>query len=244
MGRDVSGGGRILLWSGCFNVRDVGPLELTEGSLPKGALVRSDSLERLSEDGWSQLGEYGIRTVIDLRNVGEAGPACSDIPAGITRVHLPLDAIEDREFWDYWRRDLRFGTPRYYLPHLSRFPERSVAVLRAVAEAPPGGVLIHCGLGRDRTGLIVMALLTLLGADPEAIADDYMLSAQCLQTFWPQQGLPDQDREIAEMIQGEGTSLRALVRECAESGNVQAYLRSGGLTDADLERLGDRLLAR
>jgi hypothetical protein len=89
-----------------------------------------------------------------------------------------------------------------------------------------------------------MVLLTLLGADPEAVADDYMLSAQCLRAYWSQHGLPDQDREIAEMIEGEGTSLRALVRECAESGDVQAYLRSGGLTDADIERLGDRLLAR
>jgi hypothetical protein len=67
---------------------------------------------------------------------------------GITSLHLPLDGIADREFWDEWASDWRFGTPVYYGPHLARFPERSVAVLEAIAAAEPGGVLFHCMGGR------------------------------------------------------------------------------------------------
>ena len=33
--------------------------------------------------------------------------------------------------------------------------ERVAAAFRAVAEAPPGGVLVHCHSGRDRTGVLV-----------------------------------------------------------------------------------------
>ncbi|MEX2372909.1 MAG: tyrosine-protein phosphatase [Dehalococcoidia bacterium] len=45
-------------------------------------------------------------------------------------------------------------------------------VPRAVAEAPPGGVLIHCAAGKDRTGVLVGLLLQLAGVEPEAIAED------------------------------------------------------------------------
>ena len=238
-------GARILRWAGCFNVRDLGPLDLAGGRvLRAGAVVRSDSLERLtSDDGWDRLAAYGITTAIDLRNAGEIDVRRMRLPEGVTRTHLPLDAIEDRAFWDYWRRDLRFGTPRYYGPHLQRFPSRSASVLRVIADAPPGGVLIYCGLGRDRTGLIVILLLALLGAAPEAIADDYLLSAECLRPFWQQHGLPDQDRAIAVKVQREGTTLRQLVYGCLASIDFHALLRIGGLSDADLDRLRSRLLA-
>jgi protein-tyrosine phosphatase len=50
-------------------------------------------------------------------------------------VHVPLDATEDREFWNVWAAGPQFGTPLYYGPHLERFPERSAAVLNAIARA-------------------------------------------------------------------------------------------------------------
>jgi protein-tyrosine phosphatase len=235
---------RSLSWVGCFNVRDLGPLTLAGGRvLRSGAVIRSDSLERLTSDGgWDRLVAYGITTVIDLRNVGEIDDRRLRLPQGVTRVHMPLDAIEDRTFWDYWGRDLRFATPRYYGPHLERFPTRSASVLRMIADAPEGGVLIYCGLGRDRTGLIVMLLLTLLGAASQAIADDYLLSAKHLESFWQQQGLPNQDRAIAEKVDREGATLRQLVYECLASIDVHALLRMGGLSDADLDRLRSRML--
>jgi protein-tyrosine phosphatase len=47
--------------------------------------------------------------------------------AAITSLHLPLDNIEDRTFWDEWTSGWQFGTPLYYGPHIARFPERSAA---------------------------------------------------------------------------------------------------------------------
>ncbi|MGA9857098.1 MAG: tyrosine-protein phosphatase [Solirubrobacteraceae bacterium] len=70
----------------------------------------------------------------------------------------------------------QFGTPMYYGPHLERFPQRSAAVVSAIARARPGGVVFHCVGGRDRTGQIAMILLSLLGASPQTIAADYELT--------------------------------------------------------------------
>ena len=44
---------------------------------------------------------------------------------------------------------------------LPRFPERSAAVLSAIARAEPGGVVFHCGGGRDRAGQVTLLLLGL-----------------------------------------------------------------------------------
>ena len=61
-------------------------------------------------------------------------------PSSVTTIHLPLDVSDDREFWDVWGSGPQFGTPLYYLPHLERFPDRSAAVISAIARAPAGAV--------------------------------------------------------------------------------------------------------
>lgn len=55
-------------------------------------------------------------------------------------------------------------------------PERTVAVLHALATSPPGGVLFHCAAGRDRTGLIAAILIKVADVKPEAIVSDYLLT--------------------------------------------------------------------
>ena len=92
-------------------------------------------------------------------------------------MRLPLDGVEDTEFWKHWHERPEFGTPIYYRPFLDHFPERTAAVFTAIAHAEPGGIAVHCGIGRDRTGLIAIMLLTLAGS-PEDITADYALSEE------------------------------------------------------------------
>ena len=54
---------------------------------------------------------------------------------------------------------------------------RFAAIAQAIADAPPGGVLIHCEVGKDRTGLMTMLLLDLVGTPADVIAADYALTA-------------------------------------------------------------------
>src|SRR6201996_4228799 len=114
---------RHLDWRGTFNTRDLGGLATAAGETTRrGAIVRSDSLQRLEARGWEEVEAYGIRTVVDLRNESEIGPDVSPRPASIETVNIPLDVTEDREFWDVWENGLQFATPLYYGPHLERFP--------------------------------------------------------------------------------------------------------------------------
>src|SRR5665647_3883740 len=141
---------RHLDWEGCFNVRDLGGLRTSDGRETQwGRVVRADRLDRLTTAGWAALSAHGVRTVLDLRNDDERGTDFALRPSSVGTIHLPLDGTDDREFWDIWSSGPQFGTPLYYRPHLERFPERSAAVISAIARAEPGAVVFHCGGGRD-----------------------------------------------------------------------------------------------
>jgi hypothetical protein len=158
-------------------------------------------------------------------------------------VHLPLDGIEERAFWELWTGGPQFATPLYYGPHIERFPERSGRVLAAIAHAEPGGVLFHCVGGRDRSGQIAMLLLALVGVAPEEIAADYALSEERLRVRYAHLGEPDQGIEIAEFLQQQGTSTADVVLKTLASLDLDAFCHAGGLRDDDLAALQRRLLA-
>ena len=113
--------------------------------------------------------------MVDLRQQVERDQDTSPRPAWLTTRHVDHDGLDEHpEFWvDYWETGL-VGTALYYLPHLAALPERTGAVLAALAEAPEGGVLFHCMAGRDRTGLIAAILLSAVDTEPEAIVEDYL----------------------------------------------------------------------
>jgi protein tyrosine/serine phosphatase len=235
---------RHLDWEGCFNVRDLGGLPVAGGGVTRwGAVVRADALDELTSAGWAALAGHGVRTVVDLRNDDERRDDVAPRPASVTTRHLPLDAVEDREFWSVWDSGPQFGTPLYYRPHLERFPERSAAVVAAIAEAPAGGVAFHCGGGRDRAGQVSMLVLTLVGVPVEAIAADYSLSHERLPARYAARGEPDQGPLLRDHLDGQGTTAEALIAELLREVDVEATLRAGGLTPPHVGALRARLVA-
>jgi protein-tyrosine phosphatase len=234
-------GDRHLDWDGCFNVRDLGGLPAAGGHSTRwGAVVRADAVDRLTASGWDALRDHGVRTIIDLRNADELRPDVAPRPADVATLHLALDGIEDAEFWDHWKEQ---APPLYYGPFLGRFSGRVVDVMRAVANARPGGVLIHCVGGRDRTGLVAMLLLAVAGVGADDIADDHALSAERLVAMYAQSGEADQGAMIDEFLEREGTTARELILTTLASLDVEEYLRAAGLPDDDLAAVRDRLLA-
>jgi protein tyrosine/serine phosphatase len=202
-------------WEGGHNVR----------ALWGTAFVRAGTLDRKTPRGWAAAAAYGIRTVIDLRHPDEYSPEPSGAPAEMARVRLPLDQKHDREFWDLWESGLQFGTPLYYGPHLERFPDASARVIRAIAHAAPGGVVFHCGAGRDRTGQIAMLVLALLGASHEQIGAEYVLSY----------GRNPDDPMLQQHLTSLGTTAAAEIARILSTIDVRALV-----TDADIAALTAR----
>ncbi|MEU6264045.1 tyrosine-protein phosphatase [Saccharopolyspora shandongensis] len=234
---------RDLAWDGGYNIRDLGGLPAAAGSkIRRGAVVRSASPAFLTEAGWAQLWEHGVRTVVDLTDDGESLPEIAARPPGLNSLKMPLNPVHDAEFWGIWGNRLH-GTPLYYRPFLDRFPDRTAEVVSAIAQAEPGGVLVHCTAGRDRTGIIALVLLAFAGVAADDIVADHQLSHDRLRPMFDRLGKPDQEPFIDEALAEHGTTKRAVLHSALDAFDAEQHLRAGGCADADLAALRARLLA-
>jgi protein-tyrosine phosphatase len=229
---------RVLMIDGLVNARDLGGLRLTGGGVtPTGVFFRSENLDQVTGTGWEQLRAAGIRTVVDLRQPGERARDTQPRPGWLTTVAVDLDGLENAEFWaDYWANGL-VGTALYYLPHLAAMPERTGAALAALASAAPGGVLFHCMAGRDRTGKIALLLLAIVGAEPEAIVDDYLETVRRGADRAAASGLPNEEPASAALCRRLGTTTEGAFRSAVAGLDLPAVLAAAGLTDRELEAL-------
>jgi hypothetical protein len=229
---------RHLAWEGCWNARDLGGLRLRDGGQTRWrTTVRMDSPQRLTAEAWQEMWDYGIRTVIDLRNSAEIRP--DSRPAGITTVQVPLDEEKDPDF--VLERGLDC-TPLYYSPFLERYPERVAEVFRAIAAAGPGGLVYHCAAGRDRTGIVTLVLLALAGVEPEDIAADNTLSGPRLKPAWAELDLGDQSGAIDELLAGHGTTVHNAALDVLTSFDAEKYLLNAGLTAQEIAVIRARLV--
>lgn len=221
---------RQLAWDGCNNVRDLGGLRTADGRMTCwGALVRSDDPARLTASGWASLHAHGIRTIISLQTDGLNEDSLEAIPhpPEIAIVRAAIEDIHDAEFVQKWVDNGLWSTPLYYQDALQRWPEKHAAAVAAIAQARPGGVLIHCHRGNDRTGIMSMLLLALAGVEPDEIARDYELS-------------PDPERD--EVLACRHTSNREVILKTLAGLEIESYLLAGGLSKSNIETMRTRLL--
>ncbi|GAB7040162.1 MULTISPECIES: tyrosine-protein phosphatase [Catenuloplanes] len=227
---------RDLDWDGGLNVRDLGGLPVEGGGVTRwGAVVRAGNLDLLTGAGWAALHAYGVRTVVALREAGERAAGVSR-PAGVDVVHVPLDDTADTEFWYRCIDEEIDGTPLYYRPFLARNAERCAAAVAAVARARPGGVVVHCGIGRDRTGLVSLLLLALAGVTPDAIASDYALSAERLRPYFAEAYAAHGDVIAARMAR-HGVTVPDAIRAVLADQRPADWIAAGDV-HAVRERLG------
>jgi hypothetical protein len=225
---------------GFLNVRDLGGLPLRGGGeTARGRVARSESPGFLTELGWGELAEHGIRTIVDLRCASEDPYTPVD---GIRRVEVPIFDFDDEELWRRGRGMRRKS--QYYALWMDHCRARIARAVAEVGDAPPGGVLIHCHAGRDRTGIVAAVLLSLAGVPEEAIADDYVASMPALQPRYEQDlqaaATADERAEIAHHYEIEGEFILAALEA---AGDIREYLLRAGATRPQVERARARLAA-
>jgi protein-tyrosine phosphatase len=229
---------RHLQWEGCFNVRDLGGFPTRSGGTTAwGAVVRSDSPEALTDEGWAALRAHGIKTIVDLRDPRER----EDLPtlAELAAVHVPVLDFGDDAFFEPWRGT--WDTPRFYRAVLGHWQDRFTDAVVAVARADPGGVLVHCQVGRDRTGLVSALLLSLAGVPAEEIAADYALSAERLRPLYERLASELEDETARARLHRENASEAGWMLDLLGELDVEGYLLKGGATARDLDAVRQRL---
>ncbi|WP_433869866.1 tyrosine-protein phosphatase [Saccharopolyspora sp. CA-218241] len=231
---------RRLDWDGLLNGRDLGGLPTTGGGRTRrGAVVRSEALDHLTAAGWDALLAHGVRTVLALTPEDE--PDLAPRPAELDTVRVPLDERAGDAFQQRWSGPVS-GTPLYYPAYLREHPEAIAEAVGALARARPGGVLVHCAGGRDRTGLVVLVLLAFAGVGAADIVADYRETERTRAAVTARFGMPDDSAPLDEFLAGRGTSVEASLRAALAGFDAAELLRAGGLTPDDLAALRARLL--
>ncbi|KAL1842817.1 hypothetical protein VTJ49DRAFT_4146 [Mycothermus thermophilus] len=183
---------------GLVNLRDAGGYPVDDTSravVRRGVLYRSADLTALGDEGRAELSKLGIARVFDLRSVvelskaGEPVPPPADVWPGATRLFVPVFLEKDyspealaTRFRSY--SDGPEGFVKAYAAILASAadPENPYAPFRTVLEylasptGPPAPLLIHCTAGKDRTGVLIALILSLLNVPDSTIADEYSLT--------------------------------------------------------------------
>ena len=246
---------RTLDWEGCLNVRDLGGFATEDGGETRwGSVIRADSVRALTDTGWEALARHGVATVVDLRSHDElAGdpPRALDLDV----VHVPVVGEPDDPAWPEIRAGARAAATEdgedksaFYLQIVRRWSEGFAAAIAATAVARPGGVVIHCHSGKDRTGLVVAFLLRLAAVPAEAVAQDYALSAGNLVVpmgAWIDEADDDDERSRRQRMAASPAGAMRRVLEALEDehGSVAGFLRAAGLDEPTVDAARARLRA-
>ncbi len=251
----------MISWDGFHNTRDLGGLPTVTGTVTRhGRLIRSADLRFVTSAGWAAAQASGVRAVIDLRNADEVTPGARSLatlgagmftapaaraevppPPDIAVALVPLDDVGDVALWQRLNADGLNGTPLYYRPFLDAKPGPVAAVLSAIARVRDGGVIFHCGAGRDRTGLIAILLLALADVTPEAIAADYALSYDQLPALFATLGRELGEVDTPAYLAARGTSAHESITGLLRDTDVAEYLAAAGVTGTDIDSLRARL---
>ena len=108
--------------------------------------------------------------------VGSVGQTVTKRPESLASGVVAIEDADDDEFIRRWANTGLWGTPLYWRDALTRWPSRHAAAVATIANARRGGVLVHCGRGHDRTGIMACLVLAVVGVEPEEIARDYEMS--------------------------------------------------------------------
>lgn len=250
----TTAGPRTLTWDGCVNVRDLGGIPTEDGATTRpGAVIRSDNIRGLSDEGWRALDDRGVTRIVDLRfpeerdedlprdvdvevvHISVLGRSIHDDGEYVGRLNAHLDEVDDVADHYAWS----------YVDFLERNRERFGQALAAVAEAE-GPVVIHCAGGKDRTGLVAALLLRLAGVSVAEIGEDYGLSGPNLagtRDQWLDSAPDERERRRREKLSTTPAIAMVRVIEDVEDryGSVAGYLEAAGLRPEQIDQLRARL---
>lgn len=164
---------------GAKNVRDLGGMPVSGGTVKPHMLIRSSHINKISDSGVRVLKSLGVKTVIDLRNHFEKGEKPDKVIDGFNYLECPVFDSSIPGISHESKRDLNnvpVMTELYAdVANGDSFKNLCRTVSRIItASEDEFAILYHCTEGKDRTGMVTALILYLLGAKREDIVEEYL----------------------------------------------------------------------
>lgn len=227
------------------SLRDVGGLATTTGGRTRaGRLWRSSAPAFVDAAQAATLVEvFGLRLRVDLRDIDEVQEATSIHLSAIEHKVLlaPVGTAGSTSGAD--RSDPVALLVTHYLAYLEQSADSVAAVTRALVEPDHLPALVHCTLGKDRTGVLIAVVLSAIGVRDEEIVDDYARTQDQNEALLARLlALPTYARRLnalpAEILEANADVMkRFLVELDARHGGGRRYLQSIGVSEVVLKNL-------
>ena len=244
---------------GVTNARDIGGYRTMDGRrVRRGMIYRSGDLFQATDRDLERLQALDVRLILDLRHDEEVEEAPDRLPEGAAYARLPYNAptptlVTIAQIIAYLGRMGDLMRRIYEGILLETGAARLGLLLNHLAtddRALPA--LIHCTAGKDRTGLTVAILLSVLGVPDDVVFADYALSNRSYPVFY--QGIARNTRtlnrlgltpdDLQPLILADPAILQAAFTDLrARYGSLEEYLaETAGVDEAALDHLRARLL--
>lgn len=231
---------------GSCNARHLGGYDAGGRTTKDFVFFRTESPAGMTAADREKLYNLGVRTVLDLRGSWEL----ADEPN-------PFSEMPGVKYYNVSLMDS--STPPHLTVHKS-LAEQYVDMLnnrgfmfkecveRILEEEQ--GVLFHCSAGKDRTGVIAAILLLNAGVSKEMVIEEYLYSSILLKPWIDASREkflnllpPEQHGIIEDILTVKPEYINAFLDEMsAKYGDIKAYLKHIGLTDAQTKALADKVI--
>jgi protein-tyrosine phosphatase len=184
----------------------------------------------------ARFGELRLRTVIDLRSSSEVTLAGRYTDSTVAYHNLPLGDPLAEATTIGWSDPQQVAT--HYLDLLLCSDDSVAEALAVLTDPAAYPSVIHCSVGKDRTGILVALVLSLVGVDDDDIVADYALSGMGAARLALKlrelcaDNLADLDRFLPALLSAAPDTMRFLQMLRGKFGSVGEYVEYLGLTSA------------
>ena len=253
---------------GVVNMRDVGGLPTADGGrVARRRLLRSDNLQDLTErDVAHVVDTLGVSDIVDLRSDIELqleGPGPLQLRELVQHHHHSLFrddlhpvSAEDALVLPWSEKGREQAPPKvrrdedhwasHYLGYLADRPDSVLAALEVIAHST-GATIVHCAAGKDRTGTVTGLALSVAGVADEDVVADYVATGERIERVVerllarPAYGEVLKDQPMSHHVPRPETMQRILTVLREQHGGAAGWLAASGWSDAQVQRLRDRL---
>lgn len=176
---------------GGINFRDQGGYTVKDGRKVKpGLLFRSGALDELTEQDCHYLNDNNVVHILDYRDSKEVEHKPDVIWQSAEYYHIPANPVltetsADLEKFVVGSLD-KINPHRLMTELYSLLPFNNPAyrqLIKLMQQTDEQGIVQHCAVGKDRTGVGSAITLLVLGADKDTVIEDYLITETTLEPY-------------------------------------------------------------
>ena len=220
------------------NCRELGGYETGNGSQTKWhTFLRADNMANINEEEIEFLKDYGIKTVIDLRGDDETSihrnPLSNEDFCTYHNIPLAVQPVSELN------ADVVETMGDFYVSVLEE--SKTIKEVFDVIAESDGGLVFHCMAGKDRTGLIAMLLLGLVGVSKKDIVSNYEVTYTNLESFQNIKGLPTRIQE-SYLYSSRDYILMAYNHLMDHYHSIENYLLEKNISQENIDKIKDKFI--